>query len=62
MNTTDMVKANPRLMNSSMFLSQFHVDVRYVPGKTNVVPDALSRLPTREEDELNEGVSDLDDV
>ncbi|CAG9943363.1 unnamed protein product [Clonostachys rosea f. rosea IK726] len=62
MTTTDMVKAHPRLMNSSMSLTQFQLDVRHVPGKMNVLSDALSRLPTREEDETNEDVSELDEV
>ncbi|KAH6603966.1 hypothetical protein Trco_007412 [Trichoderma cornu-damae] len=45
MSTSDLVKANQRLMTASIYLSQYQLDVHYIPGKTNLVPDALSRLP-----------------
>ncbi|CZR65238.1 uncharacterized protein PAC_15138 [Phialocephala subalpina] len=37
-------KANMRLVIASSYLSQFNLEVRHIPGKTNIVPDALSRL------------------
>lgn len=41
-------KLNLRLIRAAQYLSQFvgHLDVRHRPGKSNVVADALSRLPT----------------
>jgi hypothetical protein len=37
MSTSDLVKANPRLTAASIFLSQFQLDVRHIPGATNLV-------------------------
>jgi hypothetical protein len=45
-------RQNLRLVRASLYLSQFQLDVRQIPGKQNVVADALSRLDTaRSEDE-----------
>jgi hypothetical protein len=37
-------KQNLRLVRASLYLSQFGLTLRHVPGKQNVIPDALSRL------------------
>lgn len=37
-------KLNLRLTRASEYLQQFKLDVRYKPGKSHPVPDALSRL------------------
>lgn len=37
-------RMNLRLIRASQYVSQFDLDVRWRPGKQNVVPDALSRL------------------
>ena len=42
--TTSPERANMRLIRGSQYLSQFRLDVHYVPGKDNVVPDTLSRI------------------
>jgi Integrase zinc binding domain len=39
-------KLNLRLIRASQYLSQFKLDIRHKPGKTNVVADSLSRLKT----------------
>ncbi|KAF7852733.1 hypothetical protein EAF04_010926 [Stromatinia cepivora] len=44
MNTSSLVRLNPRHLRSSEYLSRFRLDVRHKPGKLNIVPDALSRL------------------
>ncbi|KAI0994007.1 hypothetical protein K3495_g14176 [Podosphaera aphanis] len=44
MNTTSSVRLNNRHIRSSEYLSRFRLQVRYKPGKLNIVPDALSRL------------------
>lgn len=37
-------KLNLRLIRASSYLSQFNIVVKHKLGKSNVVPDALSRL------------------
>ena len=49
LNTTSIEKLNLRLVRSSEYLQRFRLDIRHRPGKTNVIPDALSRLPVVEE-------------
>jgi len=41
-------KLNLRLIRASEYLQRFRLDVRYKPGKTNIIPDALPRLARRE--------------
>ena len=51
MNTMDLNKANLKLANAANYLSQFKLKIYHIPGKLNVVPDALSRIPTFEDDD-----------
>ena len=39
-------KLNLKLVRASMYLSQFRLNIHHRPGKSNIVPDALSRLPS----------------
>ena len=48
LNTSSIEKLNLRLVRASEFLQRFRIDVRYKPGKTNIIPDALSRLTSRD--------------
>jgi hypothetical protein len=44
-------RQNLRLVRASLYLSQFpQIKVRHIPGRLNVVPDALSRLQAIEDD------------
>ncbi|KAL2018425.1 hypothetical protein VTK56DRAFT_844 [Thermocarpiscus australiensis] len=52
LNTLDLAKANLKLANAANWLSQFELNIFHIPGTLNVVPDALSRLPTFEQDDL----------
>ncbi|TAQ83100.1 hypothetical protein B7494_g8576 [Chlorociboria aeruginascens] len=44
--TTSVSKLNLKLVRASEFLSTLPIKLYYKPGKSHVVPDALSRLPT----------------
>ena len=56
-------RMNLRLVRASQYASQFDLDVRWRPGKQNIVPDALSRLlRKREEVSDPEATGILDDV
>jgi RNase H-like domain found in reverse transcriptase/Reverse transcriptase (RNA-dependent DNA polymerase)/Chromo (CHRromatin Organisation MOdifier) domain/Integrase zinc binding domain len=44
LNTTSTDRANKRLINSSIYLSQYGLQIYHLPGRLNFVPDALSRL------------------
>ena len=35
-------------MRASEYLQRFRIEIRYKPGKANIVPDALSRLASRD--------------
>ena len=59
LNTTSTEKLNRRLVRASGYLPRFRLDVRYKPGKTNVVLDASPKLASREyrpEPEISEEV------
>ena len=45
LNTTSTDKLNLRLIRASQYLSAFNLELRHKAGKSNTVPDALSRLP-----------------
>jgi hypothetical protein len=42
--TTSTKCSNLRLIRASEYIQRFDISIRYKPGKTNVVPNALSRL------------------
>jgi hypothetical protein len=46
-------RQNLRLVRASLYLSQFpHIKVHHIPGRLNVVPDALSRLQAIDDETL----------
>ncbi|KAK4181992.1 hypothetical protein QBC35DRAFT_551828, partial [Podospora australis] len=56
-------RANRRLINASIYLSQYELQVVHIEGKRNYVPDALSRLRTlQDQPERSDDVPVLDDV
>jgi hypothetical protein len=55
-------KQNLRLVRTSLYLSQFDMTLRHVPGKQNVIPDALSRLLAIDTAEEIEAVADEPDL
>ena len=56
-NTVSTKKLNLRLIRASEYLQRFRLDVRYKPDKINTIPDALSRLTSREyRPETNESI------
>ncbi len=59
--TSSIDKLNLRLVRASQYLSGFNLSVRHKSGKSNVVPDALSRLPahTKLSAGDNEGILDV---
>ena len=44
--STSTDKLNLKLVRASMYLSQYKLNMIYKPGKSHLVPDALSRLPS----------------
>lgn len=44
LNTNSTDRGNRRLVNASIYLSQYPLEVRHIAGRMNLVPDALSRL------------------
>ena len=59
LNTASTNKLNLRLVRASQYLSSFNLELRYKAGKSNIVPDALSRLLTTQTN-TNEYESILD--
>lgn len=49
LNTTSTDRANRRLINAAIYLDAYRLDVVHLPGRLNLVPDALSRLATSDE-------------
>ena len=47
--TTSLIRMNTRHIRSSEYLSRFRLEIRYKPGRQNIVPDALLRLEAQEE-------------
>jgi hypothetical protein len=52
--TSDANRANMRLHHASQYLSQFSLEVHHIPGKTNIAPDALSRLSAFEPKDVSQ--------
>jgi len=46
LNTTAVKKLNLRLVRASEYLQRFQLKIQYKSGKTNIIPDALFRLPS----------------
>lgn len=44
LNTSSIEKLNLRPVRASEYLQRFRLDIRYKPGKTNIVLDTLLRL------------------
>jgi hypothetical protein len=55
-------KQNLRLVRASLYLSQFELVIKHVPGKQNVIPDALSRLLAHETDEDKKCLDEKPDI
>jgi hypothetical protein len=51
LNTSSTDRANRRLVNASIYLSGYDLEVHHLAGKFNLVPDALPRLPVKGDDE-----------
>ena len=50
LSTSSTDKLNLRLVRASDYIQRFRLDIRHKPGRLHVVPDALSRLATTNED------------
>ena len=50
LNTIDLTKANLKLANATNQLSQFELNIFYIPRELNIIPNALLYLPTLEEE------------
>lgn len=50
LNTTSTDRSNRRLINASIYLSEYQLDVHHLAGRLNLVPDALSRLAAQGDD------------
>ena len=55
----NMTNRNSRIMRTFNDLSEFNFEVRYKPGKENIVADVLSRLHPSEDHTLSTAVSDF---
>jgi hypothetical protein len=45
LNVSTCSSPSSRVQRWSFFLNEFNFSVRHIPGKVNLMPDALSRLP-----------------
>ena len=61
-NSVSTDRLNLRLASASAYLAQYELDVRYRPGPTHFVPDALSRLPSTSSTFELPSASTLDDI
>jgi hypothetical protein len=52
--TTSLVRINMRHVRALEYLSRFRLELRHMPGKQNIIPDALSRLEKHAEPPQNE--------
>jgi hypothetical protein len=50
MKTTNINKLNLRLVRASQYIQLFNIEIRHKPGRTYLVLDALSRLPSYTKD------------
>lgn len=57
--TSSTDKLNLRLVRASQYLSSFNLAIRHKTGKSNVVPDALSRLLGTDSGSSVEGILDV---
>lgn len=48
LNTVSVEKLNLRSVRASEYLQRFLIEIRHKPGKAKIVPDALSRLASRD--------------
>lgn len=64
LNTTSTDRSNRRLVNASIYLSEYQFEVYHIAGRLNLVPDALSRLATPGDDETRQrqDTPTLDDI
>lgn len=63
LDTSSTDRANRRLINASIYLSQYDLKVYHLPGRLNYVPDALSRLAALQDPpERGNGDAILDNV
>lgn len=60
LSTTSTDKLNLRLVRASDYVQRFRLDIRHKPGKLHIVPDALSRLATSNQDPTMSEEGELD--
>ena len=60
LNSVSTLRLNLRLVRASQYLQRFELDVRHKPGKSNVIPDALSRLSSTNDSNVPPEHSELD--
>ena len=60
LNSVSTLRLNLRLVRASQYLQRFELDMRHKPGKSNVIPDALSRLSSTNDSNVPHGHSELD--
>ena len=58
-NIISVEKLNFRLVKTSEYLQRFRFDVRYKPGKTNIIPDVLFRLANKKFKSLKQSLDAL---